>query len=63
MSIKESDFSGKNPCYLGDGVYASFDGFQIWLETSDGLEITNKVALDPTVLDCLMEYLKKIGWK
>lgn len=44
--------------YLGDAVYASWDGFHVWLSTSNGLEITNEVALDPEVLKNLMLYLE-----
>lgn len=40
------------PRYLGDGVYASFDGLHIWLKTErDG--ITHEIALDPEVFDAL----------
>jgi hypothetical protein len=40
--------------YLGDGVYASFDGYQIWLAANDH---NNKViALEPAVINALMEY-------
>lgn len=37
--------------YLGDAVYASFDGYHIWLKTSNGERITNEVALEPGVLN------------
>lgn len=40
--------------YLGDAVYASFDGYQIWLTTGDGNN--NRVALEPPVLDNLTKY-------
>ena len=53
-------FEGENPKYLGDGVYASFDGYHVWLETSDGLSITNKIALEPSVIEWLNEYVKAI---
>lgn len=36
--------------YLGDGVYAWYDGYHIWLTTENGIEITNRIALDPHVL-------------
>lgn len=40
--------------YLGDGVYASFDGYQIWLSVGDH---NNKVvALEPEVMDSLIQY-------
>ncbi len=44
--------------YLGDGVYASFDGYQIWLAVNDH---TNKVvALDTTVSDALVNYINEL---
>lgn len=41
--------------YLGDGVYASFDGYQIWLHVGAH---TNPpvVALEPEVLKALNDY-------
>lgn len=40
--------------YLGDGVYASFDGYQIWLAANDH---RNKiVALEPSVMEALIQY-------
>jgi hypothetical protein len=44
--------------YLGDGVYASFDGFQIWLAANHH---ENKVvALEPQVFKRLCEYAKML---
>jgi hypothetical protein len=44
--------------YLGDGVYASFDGYQIWLAANDH---RNKViALEPSVFEALENYKKHI---
>src|SRR5579859_7555045 len=37
--------------YLGDGVYAYHDGYQVWLAT-DG----NAIALEPGVMQALMDY-------
>jgi hypothetical protein len=43
--------------YLGDGVYASFDGYQIWLAVNHH---QNKVvALDPQVAAAFFAYA---GW-
>lgn len=40
--------------YLGDGVYASFDGFQIWLAVNHH---ENKVvAIEPKVMENLVRY-------
>ena len=46
------------PEYLGDGVYAGFDGYQVWLSVGSH---TNKpvVALDPEVFQRLKEYYEK----
>jgi len=44
--------------YLGDGVYASFDGYQIWLAANHH---TNKVvALEPEVFEALIRYKKRL---
>lgn len=51
-----SDIIG--PRYLGDGVYASFDGYHIWLQTGSHHEheATNRIALDPEVFTALLQY-------
>lgn len=43
--------------YLGDGLYAAFDGFQIELYASDGLHKTNQVYLEPAVLAAFLKYV------
>lgn len=44
--------------YLGDAVYASFDGFQIELRTGDG---NNQVIyLELSVYRALQEYAKRV---
>jgi hypothetical protein len=45
--------------YLGDGVYASFDGFGITLDLR-GQDSTTKIALDPEVLEALVGYTNDI---
>lgn len=42
--------------YLGDGVYAENDGWHIWIWTSDGVQSSQKIALEPKVLDSLVKY-------
>lgn len=42
--------------YLGDGVYASFDGYQIWLAVNNH---NNKVVvLEPDVIERLIDYIE-----
>lgn len=48
--------------YLGDGVYANHDGYQVRLMVSNGLEITDEVYLDPFTLGALIKFLKEKGY-
>ena len=43
--------------YLGDGVYAEFDGEHIWLTTENGIEVTNRIALDYNVSEQAADYI------
>lgn len=43
------------PRYLGDGVYATFDGYHIWLR-AQGATHQNAIALEPAVFDALLQY-------
>ena len=44
--------------YLGDGVYADFNGYEVILTTEDGTEIpTNTICLEPEVIEALLKYL------
>jgi len=47
--------------YLGDGVYASFDGYHIVLETINGMSVTNRILLEPGVYASLTLYMEKLG--
>lgn len=47
--------------YLGDGVYASFDGYQIWLAVNH--HENNVVALDPGVFAQLCKYAEMLKEK
>lgn len=44
--------------YLGDGVYASFDGYQIWLAVNH--HDNHVVALEPAVMNALVRYRDRI---
>ena len=48
------------PVYLGDGLYAQFDGFQIELYASNGVMKTNKVYLEPSVLNAFLRYVEDL---
>ena len=40
--------------YLGDSLFASFDGFRIWLRVGDGSY--PRIALDQKVFNALVKY-------
>jgi hypothetical protein len=46
--------------YLGDGVYAVFDGYQIWLDTRAQYPV-NKIALEPYVYQALKKFVDECG--
>lgn len=46
--------------YLGDGVYADFDGYVIVLTTENGLCATNRIVLEPEVCEALVTYMKRV---
>ena len=46
--------------YLGDSVYAEFDGFHIVLTTNNGEGPTNTICLEPAVMDELWQYQKRL---
>lgn len=52
--MSESD----HETYLGDGLYASFDGFQFTLRAPRS-EGDHFVSLEPVVLDAFFAYVKK----
>ena len=45
--------------YLGDGVYADFDGFQVSL-TAHSNGQTNVIYLEPKVMVALMKYVDEL---
>jgi hypothetical protein len=48
------------PVYLGDGLYAEFDGWQIRLFAHNGLNCTNVVFLEPDVLAAFLRYVENL---
>lgn len=47
--------------YLGDGLYASFDGFMITLRAPRGPEGDHWVALEPAVYTAFINYARSHG--
>lgn len=49
-----------NKTYIGDGVYAMFDGYQLWIWTEDGRRETSpRIALEPQTFDNLMLFYER----
>lgn len=42
--------------YLGDGAYAEYDGFGIILTTEDGVSISNRIVLEPDMINRLIQF-------
>ncbi len=55
------DAQAGNKFYVGDGVYASNDGWHVILET-ERENGTNQIYLEPEMLSLVMEYAKSIGF-
>lgn len=49
--------SRDNKRYIGDGVYAEFDGFGIVLTTDNGISTTNRIVLEPDVYAALADFV------
>lgn len=43
--------------YLGDSVYASFDGFMMKLETNNGMGADNEIYLEDQVFLAFLEFV------
>ena len=42
--------------YVGDGVYAGHDGYQVWVWTSNGVVESEPIALETEVLEKLVRF-------
>lgn len=49
--------------YLGDGVYADYDGYMLILTTEDGENILNTIYLEPEVYVALVRYVEYLRQK
>lgn len=46
----------KHKQYIGDSVYVDFDGYHIVLTTENGYGPSNKIMLEPAVMQALFDY-------
>ena len=57
---------GEDEEYLGDGLYADFDGYQILLSANDRVgreNSTDEVALEPGVAQAFINYVNRLREK
>ena len=47
--------------YLGDGVFAQWEGDMIKLTTEDGVRTTNTIFLEPEVFAALIDFVRSSG--
>ena len=50
----------ENQTYLGDGVYAEFDGYGIVLKANHHENPTDRIYLEPAVYHALVAWVKAI---
>lgn len=46
--------------YLGDGVYADYDGYYIVLTTENGVSVTNTIYAELSVYQALVRYVERM---
>jgi hypothetical protein len=46
--------------YIGDGVYADFDGYYLVLTSENGLRVLNTIYIEPEVLQELEAYVDRL---
>lgn len=56
------EFNGKKmPAkYIGDGVYAIYDGFSVWLHANDLNNPSDRICLEPLVIKSLNNFFEDI---
>lgn len=47
--------------YLGDGLYVTFDGYQLEVFASNGISTSNVIYMEPEVFAALLSYVKHLG--
>lgn len=51
----------QNKTYLGDGLYAEFQVFGVRVYASNGIEETNEIYLEGSILKALVEFFERKG--
>jgi len=62
MSVEQEE-AGRTisePVYLGDGLYAEFDGYQIEVYASNGVGKSDRVYFERAVAAAFIAYVKQV---
>ena len=54
------EMTEQNSRYIGDGVYAGFDGFGIWLYANSHDHPTERIYLEPEVYQQLVRFVEDL---
>ncbi len=46
--------------YIGDGIYADFDGYMVILTTENGRDVTNRIGIEPREWAKLKRYVEAL---
>jgi len=57
----EMEMTKENSEYIGDGVYAGYDGMGIWLYANSHDHPTEQIYLEDFVLTALINFAKRFG--
>lgn len=47
--------------HLGDGVYVAFDGNGVWLHANDHINPTDRIYMEPEVIENFLQFLQRMG--
>ena len=59
MDMIEFEGERRPATYLGDAVYAIYDGYGYWLRLNDHRNIEGQIYLEPSVLYALTNFVKQ----
>jgi hypothetical protein len=60
LDMTDADTHENQICYLGDGAYVAFNGYAFVLTTSNGVEVTNTIVLEPGHLQTLITFAERL---
>ena len=60
MDKELTEILKKESTYVGDGLYAHYDGYQIRLFSSNGVEILEQVFLEVRTLESFLSYVEQL---